>query len=303
MRKSAGMSKAIGGQAVIEGVMVKCGATTAMAVRRKDGSITTDVRMDVSAGQRHSWLKLPLIRGCVNVVEQIRIGYVMLMKSARYMEEDELGEDEKPSRAAETAGVGLSLFLALVLMIGLFVLLPTTLAAIVGKGNVGISAFESIFRILIFVLYILAIGLLKDMRRIFMYHGAEHKTLHCYEHGEEPTPENAKKYSRLHPRCGTTYLFLVVLVSILVFSLVGIQGNVFVRMAVRIALLPLVAGIAYELLRFFAKHENWIAKVVRAPGLALQYLTTREPEPDMLEVAMTAIETAEREEARRNQDA
>ena len=287
----------------MEGVMVKCGATTAMAVRRKDGSITTDVRMDVSAGQRHSWLKLPLIRGCVNVVEQIRIGYVMLMKSARYMEEDELGEDEKPSRAAETAGVGLSLFLALVLMIGLFVLLPTTLAAIVGKGNVGISAFESIFRILIFVLYILAIGLLKDMRRIFMYHGAEHKTLHCYEHGEEPTPENAKKYSRLHPRCGTTYLFLVVLVSILVFSLVGIQGNVFVRMAVRIALLPLVAGIAYELLRFFAKHENWIAKVVRAPGLALQYLTTREPEPDMLEVAMTAIETAEREEARRNQDA
>ena len=303
MSKAA--QKAIGGQAVMEGVMVKCGRTTAMAVRRKDGSITTELREDTSIAQRFPFLKWPILRGCVNLIEQLRIGYVMLMKSANYMEEDELAEagEEKPSKAATAATGGIALFFVLVLMIGLFFLLPTLIAGWVAPGTgSGMVAMESVARLLIFIGYLVLVGLMPDMKRIFMYHGAEHKALYCYQNGEAATAENAQKYSRLHPRCGTTYLFLVMIVSILVFSLLGVQGSPVVRVLVRIALLPLVAGIAYELLRFFAKYDNLLARIIRAPGLALQYLTTREPTPDMLEVATVAIRTAdEAENAREGQ--
>ena len=281
-------TQSAGGQAVMEGVMMMSGQHVAMCVRRKDHSISTVTEEVGGAKKRPAVFKWPIIRGVVNLVTQLKIGYRMIMKSADFVLEDE-GEEV----ASEGSGVitGVAGILALVVSLGLFFALPSFLAGLFLAPGPWLLVAEGGIRILLFMGYMVAVGLLPDMRRVYMYHGAEHKTLWCYQKGEELIPENAKKYSRLHPMCGTNYLFLVMLVSILIFSLMGVQANPWLRILIRILMIPVVAGVAYEVLKLFTNKENILAKIVRAPGILLQYLTTREPTEDMLEVAASALST------------
>lgn len=283
----------LGGQAVMEGVMIQAPRKVSMAVRRKDGDITLCEESFVPAGERHPIAKWPVVRGMVNLCTQLGRGYRMLMKSADYIAKDE-GEEQ------QEGGFGLwgalATVVAVALAIGLFVVLPSLLTQWLWPdlGNLRFLV-EGLFRILILVLYMASISLMKDMKRMFMYHGAEHRVLHCYEHGVEPTPENSRQFPVVHPRCGTSYLFLVMVVSILVFAVVGRGSSLWMGMLLRIVCLPLVAGLAYELLRFAARHENLVMRIIRAPGLWLQRLSTRIPDDDMIEVAAAAYRAAMRE--------
>lgn len=283
----------IGGQAVMEGVMVKSPKRVCMAVRRPDGGIELVEQETVPFAKRHRWAALPVVRGFVNLIEQLGIGYKMLMKSAdiAFPEETE----------GEPAGMGIwgvvATVLAVMLALGLFFVLPSLIAGwILPQGGVWFNLLEGGVRMVIFIAYLGGVSVMKDMRRIYMYHGAEHKVLHCYEHDLEATPENAKRFSRVHPRCGTSFLFLVMVVSIVVFSCLGIGSNVWFRVASRIILIPLVAGLSYEVLKLVAKRDGIFAKVIRAPGLWLQRLSTREPSDDMIEVAATALNAAKEDE-------
>jgi len=280
----------MGGQAVMEGVMIKCGEKTVMCVRRKDGTITTVSEHNTPIAKKHKWLGWPIIRGSVNLVEQLMVGFRMLMKSADFIEEDEGIEVSQKSKMVTT---GIVAVVAIALFLGIFFVTPTLLAGLILPPGPGLLALEGLFRMLLFILYMAAVAIMPDMRRVYMYHGAEHKCLFCYENGEEMNAQNARKYTRLHPRCGTNYMFLVMIVSILLFSLLGIQANPLMRAGIRILMIPVVAGVAYEVLKFFARRENVLAKIVRAPGLFLQYLTTREPTDDMLEVAAAAVKAAD----------
>ena len=244
------------------------------------------------------------MRGVVAFVESLSIGMGTLTESAKLAGEE---IDEEPSKfekwlaaklgkSVESVIIGFAVVIAVCLAVGLFFVLPTLLGSLILGGSevasVWKSLTEGLVRLLIFLGYIVLCSRVKDVRRVFMYHGAEHKTIACYEAEEPLTPENAMKHSRLHPRCGTNYLFLVMAVSILFFAAVGWNANFLVRLASRIIFLPLVAGISYEVLRFAAKHDNLLTRIIRAPGMGLQYITTKEPTPDMLEVAITAFELA-----------
>ncbi|MBO4385342.1 MAG: DUF1385 domain-containing protein [Clostridia bacterium] len=308
----------VGGQAVMEGVMMRSDVGIAMAVRKPDGSIAKSYKKFVSKAQKGTFWGLPVVRGVVAFIESLKTGMDTTTKSA-----DMLGEgfEEEPSKFEKwladklhidvsDAVMGVAIFLGVALAIGLFMFLPQLIASLIfGKAvkdavdthYVWRSLVEGGVRLVIYVGYLFLISLIKDIRRLFMYHGAEHKTIACYEAGvEELTPENAMKYKRLHPRCGTNYLFLVMAVSIIVLTLVDILMHALgfppegmnralsfvIRFGVRIICLPLIAGISYEVLRAAAKTDNWFTKAVRAPGMALQLITTREPDPDMLEVAI-----------------
>lgn len=287
----------IGGQALMEGVMMQGATSMAMAVRTESGDILTETKR---LKPKRWYSRVPIVRGIVAFVKSLIGGTSVLLKSAEviYPEED---TPSKGSFAVATA-------LGLVLAIALFMLLPSFLADMVEKlfgiwsislGILWKSLIEGVIRIAIFVLYLFIVSRIKDIRRTFMYHGAEHRTINCFERGMELTPENVQKCSTKHNRCGTTFLFFVMVVSILVFSLatwlLSILGwtniGVFGRMGVRLLLLPLVAGLSYELLRFLAKlPDNKFTNVLRAPGLALQRLTTYPPEIEMAEVAIASFE-------------
>lgn len=287
----------IGGQALMEGVMMQGATSMAMAVRTESGDILTETKR---LKPKRWYSRVPIVRGIVAFVKSLIGGTSVLLKSAEviYPEED---TPSKGSFAVATA-------LGLVLAIALFMLLPSFLADMAEKlfgiwsislGILWKSLIEGVIRIAIFVLYLFIVSRLKDIRRTFMYHGAEHRTINCFERGMELTPENVQKCSTKHNRCGTTFLFFVMVVSILVFSLatwlLSILGwtniGVFGRMGVRLLLLPLVAGLSYELLRFLAKlPDNKFTNVLRAPGLALQRLTTYPPEIEMAEVAIASFE-------------
>ena len=279
----------LGGQAVIEGVMIQSPSKICMAVRRKDGSITLTSEQASTFSKRHAWARWPIVRGLVNLCTQLKSGYKMLNKSADYMMIDEGEETEQESGVLGA----ISMVAAIVLALGLFFLLPSLLAGwMLPKGSGWFNILEGVIRLLIFAGYMAVIGLWKDMKRVFMYHGAEHRVLHCIEHGLEPTPENSKKFPVVHPRCGTSYLFLVMIVSILVFSLLGQSQVLWIRLALRVVLLPLVAGLSYEVLKFAAKLKGWGAKILQAPGLWMQRLSTRLPSDDRIEVAAAAYAEA-----------
>ena len=265
----------VGGQAVMEGVMMKSPTGVALAVRRADGTIATRYDNWTTKAQKGTFWGLPIIRGVVTFIESLTTG----MKSV------------------ESIVIGIAVILAVALSVGLFFMLPLGISSLIfGKAasvaGVWKSLTEGLVRLIIFIGYIAFCSSIKDVKRTFMYHGAEHKTIACYEAEEELTPENAAKHSRLHPRCGTNYLFLVMAVSILFFAAIGWNANFAVRLAMRIAFLPVVAGLSYEVLRFAARHDNWLTRIIRAPGMALQRITTKEPTPDMLEVAITAFNLA-----------
>ena len=305
----------IGGQAVLEGVMMRGKTAYATAVRDPEGNIQVESRrLNLSKGMRIV-SKIPLVRGVVSFVSSLVTGSKILMRSAEVY-----GDEGEPSRFEKwcerklhinvMAAVSfIATLLGIVLAVGLFIVLPILLAdLLVSSGtwlikySVGYNLIQGCIRLIIFILYIVAITAMKDIRRVFMYHGAEHKTITCFEKGMELTPENAKTCSRIHDRCGTTFLFLVMAVSIVVFSVVnwvcdeylnffrfGNVVNFLIQFGIKILFLPLVAGISYEVLKLLAKSQSKILLPIKAPGFALQKLTTREPSEDMLEVAIAAF--------------
>ncbi|MGI6075880.1 MAG: DUF1385 domain-containing protein [Pyramidobacter sp.] len=274
----------VGGQAVIEGVLMKGYSRWGLAVRKENGEIVTE-NWPVSAwGGR--WAKIPVVRGFVNMVDMLRQGFKALSRSA----ELSLGDEEEMT----TKDVILTALVAAALVIGLFVALPLWIADLLkssaGLSPLGANVAEGCVRGLVFIAYLAAIGLWKDMARILAYHGAEHKTINAYEAGEAVTVENVMKHSRLHPRCGTSFLLIVVIVSIIVFSLAG-SGSALRRIVLRVLLIPVVVGFSYEFIRAMWRLGT-VGRCVMALPMTLQYLTTREPTAEQAEVGIRALEEA-----------
>ncbi|MHB8840775.1 MAG: DUF1385 domain-containing protein [Candidatus Aquicultor sp.] len=274
-----------GGQAVIEGVMMKGPKYWSLAVRTPEDEITTITERSESIGERWPILKKPLFRGIVVLIETLILGVKTIALSANLS----LGgaeEEITPKEMVATLG------LALVLVIGLFMVVPfylTRSAHQLIDNRILFALVEGVFRISIFVIYIAVVSKIKDIQRVFQYHGAEHKTIHAFEAGEELTPANAAKYTTLHIRCGTSFMLIVMVVAILAFSFLP-TTNVLTRIAGKIILIPLVAGISYEVTRIAAKYStNWMMRILMWPGMALQRLTTKEPDESQLEVAIKAL--------------
>jgi len=274
-----------GGMAVIEGVMMRGPEKIALAVRKTDGSIELEEEHVSDLPVRYPLLKWPFLRGTYVLIDSMIVGMRMLNKSANMS----LDEEEEELSSGEIFITGL---LAFVLAILLFVVLPTAIVHYTSQFLGGVliqNIVEGIIRIFFFLAYVWAIGRMQEIERVFMYHGAEHKSILAYEAGEELTVENTSKYTTLHPRCGTSFILIVLIISILVFALLG-EGNLFYRIWSRIAVLPIIAGLGYEFLKFSGKYYNnrW-ARILIAPGLYLQKLTTREPDDSQLEVAIAAL--------------
>jgi uncharacterized protein YqhQ len=291
----------IGGQALIEGLLMMGPKNAAIAVRKPDGEIVVDLR---PLPPKKTLSKVPVVRGVINFFSQMVLGIKALMYSAEFFDTEE--EEAKPSKVDafidrifgdkfKDAAIYFAVILSILLSVSLFILLPNLLASFLrfdkdtGTGVILYNLFEGLIRIFLFFLYISLASRMKDIKRVWEYHGAEHKTIHCYEHGDELTVENVRKYSTKHPRCGTSFMFLVMIVSILVFSFLG-WHEIWVNILSRIILIPLVAGLSYELLKFAGRHSDWkIVKVINTPGLAFQYFTTSEPDDDQIEVALAAF--------------
>ncbi len=282
---------------MIEGVMMRGPEISALAVRKPDKEIVVET-WNTNKTQKKPWYKnTPFVRGCVNFVEMMIIGYKTLMRSAELSEmaeEPEGFEKWLNDKLGDKAGgviSGITLLLGLALAVGLFIILPTVLVSLIKNltdSKVILTTAEAVTKICIFVAYLALVSKNKDIERVFMYHGSEHKTIACYEAGEELTPENAKKYTRFHPRCGTSFLFIILIVSILIFSFASWENPV-MRIVMKILLLPLVVGISYEIIKLAGRYDNVFTRAVSAPGLWLQRLTTKEPDLDMLEVAIASI--------------
>ena len=292
---------AVGGQAVMEGVMMKNPVNgTALAVRRSDGTIVTEYYQNKNKHKKGSFPTWPVVRGVYAFVEALTGGMKITTRSAELLGEDMEEEpskfekwlSEKLGKSASDMAMTVAVVLAAALAVGLFVLLPSLVVSFfrIESGFV-VSLLEGVARLLIFLGYMLAISRIKDIHRVFMYHGAEHKTIACYEAEGDMTPENILRYTRFHPRCGTNYLFLVMMVSILFFACIPVRAFV-PRVLTRLLFVPVVAGLGYEVLKAAAASDGWLARAVRAPGLALQRITTAEPTADMVEVALAAFNLA-----------
>lgn len=283
----------IGGQAVIEGVMMKGDSKYAVSVRKPDGEIEVKVEKYQSLRDKYKVADLPVIRGVVTFVESIVMGMKTLNYSAGFWE-----EEEKTDKKDETDGkgndliMGLVVMLAVIIAIGLFVLLPFFVSELLSKVIPSVQIrglIEGVIRVALFVGYVKAISYMEDIKRVFMYHGAEHKCINCLENGFELTVENARKQTTVHKRCGTSFMLVVMFVSILFFMFISVP-NIWLRMVLRILLIPVIAGLSYEFIIFAGKTENKVMDVVSRPGLWLQSLTTKNPEDAMLEVAIASVE-------------
>lgn len=286
----------IGGQAVIEGVMMKNKSQYAIAVRKPDNEIEVKVEDYESLGDRVGFFHLPIIRGVVNFLESLVIGMKTLTYSASFYDEDDEPESSSAQKAAKKGCDSFLMFLtviiSIVLAIGLFIMLPAWLAEFIRKAidnNIIVALLEGVIRLVIFLGYVWAISLMKDMKRVFMYHGAEHKTINCLEAGVPLTPENVMQYSRFHKRCGTSFLFIVMIISILFFMVINVESPL-LRIGLRVLLVPVIAGVSYEFIRLAGRNNSFIIRVISAPGLLVQRLTTREPDMEMLEVAIASVE-------------
>ena len=274
---------AVGGQAVIEGVMMRDAHRTATAVRLPSGEIDVETRTVSSIRDRYPVLNLPLIRGSVIMVESLIIGMRALSFSAQAAGE----EDEQMTKKE----IAMTILFALVLASILFIVIPTGaahLAAAYTDDPVVFNLIEGGIRLMVFLLYIWGISFMGGIRRVFQYHGAEHKTIHCYEAGEALTVENVQKFPRLHPRCGTNFLLIVMVVAIAFHVFFG-WPDLWLRILSRLAILPVVAGVSYEIIRFAGRSENHLVHILITPGLWLQYLTTRPPADEMVEVAIESL--------------
>ncbi|WP_017209893.1 peptide chain release factor N(5)-glutamine methyltransferase [Clostridium beijerinckii] len=292
----------VGGQAVIEGVMMRGSKNLATAVRTPKGNIEIDFKDNRPVTKKYPILNIPFLRGFFVLVESMKVGMESLNYSASFLEEDneepskfEKWLDDKLGEKANSVLMAITMFISFLFAIGLFVALPTGIASVfkgAGISNVMLNLIEALIRIVILLLYMFSISKLNDIYRVFQYHGAEHKTIFCYEAMEELTVENVRKQSRLHPRCGTNFLFLVMFVSIIVFSFTG-WGGIIERLALRIILIPVVTGISYEIIKWLGKNDSMIAQIIAYPGLKLQLLTTKEPDDSQIEVAIASLKAAE----------
>ena len=285
----------IGGQAVLEGIMMKNAEKYSVAVRCPDGSIASEVAEYRSITEGHKWMEWPILRGVFRFVDSLKLGMKTLTYSAEMagLEEAKEAEQEgKKSSAGESLVMGGAILGAVAMAVGLFVLLPVLLANLlkhVTESSFLIGLCEGLLRLVIFIVYVKAISLMKDIRRTYMYHGAEHKCINCIEHGLPLTVENVRASSKEHKRCGTSFMLFVMLISIIVFMFVRFD-NVWLRMASRLVLIPVVAGVSYEFIRLAGSTENRLVNAISKPGLWMQRLTTKEPEDDMIEVAIRAVE-------------
>ena len=295
----------VGGQAVVEGVMMRAPRSVATAVRRPDGVIVVEKEVVVPIGERFPIVKLPIIRGAVAILTSLPVGTKALFFSVRAaawsggseQEEQERGGESEKKDAKETSKVilALSMIAALSFNICLFFLLPLyvtkALTPIIGTNNIIFNLVDGGVRIGVLLAYVVAIAWMEDIQRVFQYHGAEHKVIFAHEAGEELTVKNVRKYSRLHPRCGTSFMLIVMIVAVVIFAL--IPQDVTYKAVIRILLLPVIAGVAYEVLKFTFNYENHpLVKILTAPGLALQKLTTLEPDNSQIEVAIVAMKEA-----------
>ncbi|MGG7142201.1 peptide chain release factor N(5)-glutamine methyltransferase [Clostridium nigeriense] len=292
----------VGGQAVIEGVMMRGSKGQATAIRKPDGEIEIDMKRIVPITKKYKFLNIPFIRGIFVLIDSLVTGMSTLNYSASFFEDEgeeeskfELWLKDKFGEKSNDLMIGATMILSFVLAIGLFIALPTGIASLFNMLNLSpivLNLIEAFIRIAILLIYMYSISKMEDIYRVFQYHGAEHKSIFCYEAGEELTVENVRKFVRFHPRCGTNFLFLIMLVSIIIFSFTG-WGNFFQRLVIRILLIPIVSGITYELIKWLGKSNNTLSKVIAYPGLKLQELTTKEPDDDQLEVAIAALMSAE----------
>ena len=296
----------IGGQAVTEGVMMKAPDAIAISVRRPNGTIVTKRTTYVPKSKKHPWMGWPIIRGVVNFVSMLSTGMNILQESTEMLgvlEEEptkfEKWLAKKLGKGIDKVVMGMAIVLAVILSVGLFFMIPEGVArglkALMPDPAMNwlINLLSGVVRILILIAYILFCCRVPDVRRTFEYHGAEHKTVYCNENGLPLTPENAQQFSTLHPRCGTSFLLIVFVISIVMFTLVGYQGsNYFLRLGSRLLLLPVVAGISYEVLKGLAHADNKLVRALRWPGMQMQRLTTKEPTSEMLEVAIVSMNVA-----------
>ena len=310
-------SSGIGGQAVLEGIMMRNGGKYAVAVRKPDKEIIIDVQEHVGLTEKYKFLNVPFVRGVFKFIESLVIGIKTLTYSAEFFEEEEDDKkdsvenvevenadtktEDKKEKNSKLEGflMGLTVCFSVLFSVGLFIVLPFFIGEffrkIVGiESNTVIAIFEGIARISIFILYLVLISKMKDIQRTFMYHGAEHKCINCIEHGMELNVENVKKSSRLHKRCGTSFLLFVVVISIISFILVSAiipaASTGWLKLVVRLALIPVIAGISFEILRLAGNSDGKIIGLLSKPGMWLQNLTTIEPEDDMIEVGIASVE-------------
>jgi uncharacterized protein YqhQ len=292
--KDKNVDMLIGGQAVIEGVMMRSLTGYSVAVRQPDGGVAIRKDKLVSITTKYPFLKTPILRGSVVLIQSLILGMRALNYSASVSSAGEDGEPEMSNWAI--AG---SMAMAMVLGVGLFILAPLGLTNLIRHyllpemGNLAYNAIDGVIRAVFFFIYIASISLMEDIRRVFQYHGAEHKTVYTFEANEELTVENARTKSTLHPRCGTSFLLFVMAISILVFSLIPSTAHFAVKFGARVVLIPLIAGLAYEIIRFSARHlTNPVCKVLIRPGMWLQRITTKEPDDKQLEIAIIALKEA-----------
>ncbi len=295
----------IGGQAVMEGVMMKNEEKYAVSVRKPNKEIETSV-WDYKAGNRFKHIrKLPIFRGVFSFVDSLYLGMNTLMYSSSFFEDEEekpsqkegLSDEEKAKleekeKKEEKVLMGGTMVFSIVLALGLFFALPYFLSSFFQKitdSAMLIALLEGIIRLAIFILYIAFISLMPDIKRTFMYHGAEHKCINCIEHGLELNVENVRKSSRFHKRCGTSFLLIVMLISILFFMFIQVDSKV-LRLVIRLLLIPVIAGVSYEFIRLAGRYDNWFVNLLSKPGLWMQGLTTKEPDDDMIEVGIASVE-------------
>jgi uncharacterized protein YqhQ len=299
---------AIGGQAVLEGIMMKGADRTAVTVRLTDDSMYIHTEKLKPRGKAY---KIPIIRGIIIFVDSLMTGVKTLMLSAEILESEEIveeapGEPEAPEadgrftrwlknhfgeKAPFTFALISAVVISLAFTIGIFIIAPTWIVDLFSlwvHNDIALNLIEGVFRIMLFVLYIFLISRMKDIRTVFQFHGAEHQCIHCFEGGEELTPENCEKYETLHPRCGTSFLMFVMVIALLLFSLLGWPNLIF-RIVSRLLLIPIIAGLSYELLRWAGRSDNLFVKILSVPGLLLQKITTRRPDRKQLEVAIASL--------------
>jgi uncharacterized protein YqhQ len=288
----------VGGQAVIEGVMMRNEEKCAIAVRKPDHTIEVKTSITKSIKDKYPILRLPILRGVVSFVESMVEGVKTLTYSASFYEEEEETTkfDEWFEKTFKDKGeaiiMGFTVLISVFLSIGIFMILPYIMTGFletrIGSHTI-VLILEGILRIVLFLGYIILISQMKDIQRVFMYHGAEHKTINCLEHGEDLTPENVKKHSRLHKRCGTSFLFIVMFISIFFFFFIR-SDKVWMKIICRLLLVPVIAGVSYEFIRFAGRSDSKLMSLLSKPGMMLQKLTTREPDLEMIEVAIKSVE-------------
>lgn len=286
----------IGGQAVIEGVMMRAPRSMAIAVRRASGEIVVKRDMVVPLSERFPVVKLPIVRGAVALFSSLITGIKALNFSANEAmveEEGEGGKEELSWAMAGTMAIAFGFGILLFFILPLYATKLLTQLAIISDNNIVFNLVDGVIRVAVFLLYIWSISRMKDIQRVFQYHGAEHKSIFAFEAGDELTVANVRGYSRLHPRCGTSFLLIVMLVSIVIFSLIPKLWPFYMKAGARVILLPLIAGVSYEFLKWSARNDHSpLVKLIIAPGLALQRLTTREPDDSQLEVAIRSMQEA-----------